>query len=106
MVRTRLREFYREAIGRSCPYPTPCDSMNAQSHAWEKGASGQNLKEECIVEKGLRGQPEMREQVSVACRDELKERDKWIPETEEAGQMVLGTSSGAETGWSQHPFQK
>lgn len=50
--------------------------MSAQSRAPEKDASGQNLKEECIVEKGPGGQPEMREQVSVACRDELKERDK------------------------------
>lgn len=53
--------------------------MNAQSHALEEGASGQNLGEECILENGPRGQPEMRKQ--ALCLEE-KAREK--PETEEA----------------------
>lgn len=48
--------------------------MSAQSEAPEKGASGQNLKEACIVEKVPWGQPEMRAWASVACRD-LEERE-------------------------------
>lgn len=77
--------------------PTPCAGLQGLQSGLQvkfgakpgEGASGQNLKEESIVEKGPRGQPEMREQVSVACRDsELKEREKWSPEAEEAGQLV------------------